>query len=215
MAEKRTTNRPRPNLGEIAYLEIKEMILTGELEQGQRIVLDDLSQKLNLSVTPIRDALHKLGQEDLVTIRPRTSHTVVHIDKKDADDILDLRLMLEVYALQGAGERLADFPVEKYRKLFAKPAVSQKNKDFVRVDRQFHNDILALSPNQRLPRLYGYLQNLIQVISVRALKVQGRISAANQEHLALLNAIEKQDVSAAIDELNRHFNEMRSALFQA
>lgn len=189
------------------------MILEGELEQGKRLVLDELSGLLNLSVTPIRDALHKLAQEDLVEITPRTSHTVVHIDQKDAEDILDLRLMLEVYAIKSAGVRLSGFPVEKYRKIFSRPSLNNSHKDFMRLDHQFHNEILALSPNQRLPRLYGYLQNLIQVISVRALQTPGRINEANKEHLALLDAIGAQDIPEVIALLNTHFAGIREAIF--
>ena len=61
---------PRPNLGQIAYTEIKEMILTGELEPGERIILDNLSKQLNLSLTPIRDASNRLEQDDLAVITP-------------------------------------------------------------------------------------------------------------------------------------------------
>ncbi len=214
MAGKTKTIRPRPNLGEIAHEEIKNMILTGELEQGQRLVLDELSEQLNLSVTPIRDALHKLSQEDLVNIRPRTSHTVVQIDEKDAADILDLRRVLEVYALETAGDNIQNFPVKKYQKIFSDKKLSGTQKEFVVVDRQFHNDILALSPNQRLPRLYAYLQNLVQVLSVKALRAEGRIQDANLEHLDLIKAIAEKDVNKAILVLNNHFAQLHHALSQ-
>lgn len=213
MAGKTQKIRPRPNLGEIAYDEIKNMILTGELEQGQRLVLDELSEQLNLSVTPIRDALQKLSQEDLVDIRPRTSHTVVKIDQKDASDILDLRRMLEVYALETGSAAIGSFPVKKYQKIFSDESLSGTQKKFVIADSQFHNNILSLSPNQRLPRLYAYLQNLVQVLSVKALKAEGRIKEANKEHLQLLDAIEAQDIKRAVALLNNHFEQLRKTLF--
>jgi DNA-binding GntR family transcriptional regulator len=212
MIKKKTPARPRPNLGQIAYDELKDMILNGELEPGERIVLDDLSQALNLSVTPIRDALNKLEQEDLIVITPRTSHSVVKISADDAADILDLRLMLEMYALQSAGSSLASFPAQKFRNLFARISKDGSPRDFISTDNQFHSAILAISPNQRLPRLYSYLQNLIQVISVQAIKIEGRIAEANKEHLELLDAIEAQDIDLAITCLKKHFAEMRSAL---
>ena len=72
-----------------------------------------------------------------------------------------------------------------------------------------------MSPNQRLPRLYSYLQNLIQVISVQATKIEGRIAEANTEHLELLDAIAAQDIDLAVTCLKNHFSEMRSALLLA
>ena len=207
--------KSRPNLGQIAYDEIKTMILTGELEPGERIVLDDLSQRLNLSVTPIRDALNKLEQDDLIVITPRTSHSVVKITASDAADILDLRLMLEMYALQSAGNSLADFPIAHFKDLFSRASLPHNPKDFMLADAQFHSAILAMSPNQRLPKLYAYLQNLIQVISVQAIKSEGRIADANKEHLELLKAIEQQDIELATKCLKEHFGEMRAAVIEA
>ncbi len=200
--------QPRPNLGQIAYDELKDMILYGELQPGERLVLDQLSERLNLSVTPIRDALNRLAQEDLVEIRPRTSHTVVEVSATDAADILDLRLILETYALQTAGERLANFPVELFRKYFAQLAKDGEQKAFLAADRDFHAEILALSSNRRLPKLYSYLQNLLQVISIQAIQTEGRIDEANREHLVLLEAIEAGNVAAAMAALKDHFDKM-------
>ena len=98
----------RPNLSEIAYDEIKEMILSGEVSQGERILLDEFSERLNLSITPIREALNKLAQEDLIQITPRTSHAVISLDAKDGTDILELRLLLETFAFQTAGDNLVN-----------------------------------------------------------------------------------------------------------
>lgn len=169
----KTIKKPRPNLGQIAYHEIKEMILSGKLEPGERLILDNLSSELNLSVTPIRDALNKLEQDDLVVITPRTSHSVVSIDDKDANDIIDLRFTLEMYALQSAAHRLASFPVEKFRKIFSNISLQTDYQKFIRFDAEFHSAILAMSPNGRLQKLYSYLQNLIQVLSAQAIKAEG------------------------------------------
>jgi DNA-binding GntR family transcriptional regulator len=68
-----TARKHRPNLSEIAYDEIKEMILSGDLAQGERIVLERMSERLNLSITPIREALNKLAQDDLIKVTPLAS----------------------------------------------------------------------------------------------------------------------------------------------
>ena len=115
----------RPNLSEIAYNEIKEMILSGEMAQGERIFLDEMSTKLNISITPIREALNKLAQEDLIKITPRTSHQVISLDAKDSNDIQDLRLLLETFAFQSAGENICHFPVQRFRELFQRPDLIQ------------------------------------------------------------------------------------------
>ena len=87
----RGLRKHRPNLSEIAYDELKEMILTGELAQGERIILEKMSEKLNLSITPLREALNKLAQDDLIRATPRSSYEVISLDTDDISDILDLR----------------------------------------------------------------------------------------------------------------------------
>ena len=138
----------RPNLSEIAYDEIKEMILTGDLTQGERIVLERMSERLNLSITPIREALNKLAQDDLIKVTPRSSYEVISLDPQDINDILDLREMIETFALRTAGEKLAGFPVDSLRELFHKINASGSYKKFVEADIKFHEAIIAVEQKQ-------------------------------------------------------------------
>lgn len=194
----------RPNLSEIAYDEIKEMILSGEVAQGERILLDEISERLNLSITPIREALNKLAQEDLIQIKPRTSHAVISLDATDSSDILELRLLLETFAFQTAGDDLAEFPVQRFREVFQRPDLVKNYKEFVQHDAEFHSTIVATSNNKKLGKLYAYLQNLVLVELIAAAQVEGRIEAALKEHLAILDAIEARDLNLAIAALKIH-----------
>ena len=194
----------RPNLSEIAYNEIKEMILSGEMAQGERIFLDEMSAKLNISITPIREALNKLAQEDLIKITPRTSHQVISLDAKDSNDIQDLRLLLETFAFQSAGDNLAHFPVQHFRELFQRRELIQDYREFVKYDAEFHRAIITSSVNRRLGKLYEYIQNMIQVELIAAAQIEGRIEVALKEHLDILVAIEEKDLDLALDRLRAH-----------
>jgi DNA-binding GntR family transcriptional regulator len=202
----------RPNLSEIAYDEIKEMILSGEVAQGERILLDEISERLNLSITPIREALNKLAQEDLIQITPRTSHAVISLDAKDASDILELRLLLETFAFQTAGDNLAEFPVQRFRDVFQRPELAQNYKEFVQYDAEFHSTIIAASNNKKLGKLYAYLQNLVLVELIAAAQIGGRIEAALEEHLKILDAIEARDVDLALAALRVHLKTVEKIL---
>ena len=202
----------RPNLSEIAYDEIKEMILSGEVAQGERILLDEISERLNLSITPIREALNKLAQEDLIQITPRTSHAVISLDAKDASDILELRLLLETFAFQTAGDNLAEFPVQRFRDVFQRPELAQNYKEFVQYDAEFHSTIIAASNNKKLGKLYAYLQNLVLVELIAAAQIGGRIEAALEEHLKILDAIEARDVDLALAALRVHLKTVAKIL---
>lgn len=202
----------RPNLSEIAYDEIKEMIFSGKLAQGERILLDEMSNTLNLSITPIREALNKLAQEDLINITPRTSHEVVYLNEEAVEDISELRLLLETFALKTSGENLSRFPVQMFRELFQQPYSVQTYKDFIEADVKFHEAIIATSKNKKVGKLYGYIHNFIRILLVPAAKIEGRIEVALKEHLAILDAIEAQNLDLAIERLTFHLKSVEFAL---
>ena len=205
----------RPNLSEIAYEEIKEMILSGELPQGERIVLERMSERLNLSITPIREALNKLAQDDLILVTPRSSYEVISLDTEDINDILDLREMLETFALRTAGDNLTNFPVDSFRELLHKINSSGSYKKFVEADIKFHETIVATSKNDRLGRLYSYIRNPERLLMIPSAKIEGRIETAIKEHLAILDAIEKKDLDLAVKHLSFHIQRVKSLLFKA
>jgi len=205
----------RPSLSEIAYEEIKEMILSGELAQGERIVLERMSEQLNLSITPIREALNKLAQDDLILVTPRSSYEVISLDTEDINDILDLREMLETFALRTAGDNLTNFPVDSFRELLHKINSSGSYKKFVEADIKFHETIVATSKNDRLGRLYSYIRNPERLLMIPSAKIEGRIETAIKEHLAILDAIEKKDLDLAVKHLSFHIQRVKSLLFKA
>jgi DNA-binding GntR family transcriptional regulator len=204
----------RPNLSEIAYDEIKEMILTGELAQGDRIVLERMSEKLNLSITPIREALNKLAQDDLIRVTPRSSYEVISLSTDDIRDILDIREMLETFALKTAGENVADFPTESFRDVFKRINSTQSYKKFIEADIKFHESIIALSQNKKLWKLFSYIRNAERILMTPSAKIEGRIEKAVKEHLSILDAMEKKDYDLAVEHLRSHIQRVKSLLLQ-
>lgn len=204
----------RPNLSEVAYEEIKEMILSGELAQGERIVLERMSEQLNLSITPIREALNKLAQDDLIKVTPRSSYEIISLTPEDIKDILGLREMIETFAVRTAGENLADFPVSFFRDNLRKVNSNGSYKKFVEVDIKFHETIVASSQNKKLWRLYSYIRNPERILMIPAAKIEGRIDCAVKEHLAILKAIENRDINATVERLASHIQGVKSLLLR-
>jgi len=204
----------RPNLSEIAYEEIKEMILTGELAQGERIVLERMSEQLNLSITPIREALNQLAQDDLIRATPRSSYEVVSLTSEDINDILDLREMIETFALKTAGENLSQFPVQMYRDSFTKLKETGNNRKFIDLDIKFHEAIIALSKNGKIGKLYNYIRNPERILMVPSSKAEGRIETAIEEHLKIIDAIQKKDMDLAVNRLGSHIQRVKALLLQ-
>jgi DNA-binding GntR family transcriptional regulator len=209
-----TARKHRPNLSEIAYDEIKEMILSAELAQGERIVLEKMSERLNLSITPIREALNKLAQDDLIKVTPRSSYEVISLGPEDINDILDLREMIETFALKTAGENLSQFPVDSFRETLRKINSSGSYRKFVEADIRFHETIVAVSKNKKVGKLYSYIRNPERILMIPSAKIEGRIETAVKEHLAILKAIENKDITLAVEHLGSHIRRVKTLLLQ-
>jgi len=209
-----TLKKHRPNLSEIAYEEIKEMILSGELAQGERIVLERMSERLNISITPIREALNKLSQDDLILATPRSSYEVISLGSEDINDILDLREMLETFALKTANDNLSQFPVQTYRDAFTKLRESENYRKFIDLDIKFHESIIVASKNRKIGKLYSYIRNPERLLMVPSVKIEGRIETAIDEHLKVLVAIQERDLELAVNRLGSHIQRVKSLLLQ-
>ncbi len=208
------TRKHRPNLSEVAYDEVKEMILSGELGQGERLVLERMSEKLNLSITPVREALNKLVQEDLVRVTPRSSYEVVTLGIEEIKDILDLRETLETFALKTAGENLATFPVQSFREAFRKLKPDRGIRRFIETDIKFHQAIIGTSKNKKLLKLFTYIHNAQRLLMIPSARISGRMEKAIQEHLGILDAIEDGALDLAVERLGSHIQQVKSAVVQ-
>lgn len=206
--------RYRPNLNEIAYEEIKNMIFVGELVQGERILLDRMAEKMNLSITPVREALNKLAQEDLINMTPRTSYEVVSLDKDDIVDILELRELLEIFALRSAGDNIKNFPVEEMRAMIVKIYRTEDYMQFIDADIILHKAIISTARNQKLKKLFDLIYNGIRILAIPSAKVPGRIEKSNQEHLALLKEIGEGNIEKAVETLTHHIRQVKTILLE-
>ena len=208
------TKRYRPNLNEVAYEEIKNMILVGELVQGERVLLDKMAERMNLSITPVREALNKLAQEDLIQMTPRTSYQVVRLDQDDIKDILDIRELLEVFALRSAGDGLRNFPVEGMKALISKSYSSDNYMEFIEADLLLHRTIISIAKNRKLQKLFDLIYNGIRILAIPSAQVPGRIEKSNQEHLALLKEIGEGNIEKAVEHLSNHIRQVKALLLK-
>ena len=99
-------NNTRRTLKDAVYTSLKTMILTGVLQPGDRLVETDLAQQLNVSRTPLREALNMLGRDGLVDNRPHQGFFVALFDLKAFEDSFDMREVLDGHAAEKASERI-------------------------------------------------------------------------------------------------------------
>ena len=103
-------------LRDVVFNTLRQAILTGELKPGERLMEIHLANKLGVSRTPIREAIHKLELEGLVTMIPRRGAEVSQITEKNMQDVLEVRRALDALCAELACDRITDEELENLKK---------------------------------------------------------------------------------------------------
>src|SRR5687767_15317056 len=125
-----------------AYTEIEELIVTLQLEPGSAVSEAELSERLGIGRTPIREALQRLARERLVTILPRRGIIVSEINVKSQLKLLEVRRELERLISRSAARRATDEERAAFRRIaddFEKSARANDDVAFMRTDREFNS----------------------------------------------------------------------------
>ena len=131
-----------------AYDSLESAILTGRLKPRERMVEQELAEQLNMSRTPIREALRRLEERGLVRILPRRGAVVSDISQADVENIYAVRSTLEVLASQLAVERIGPEGMERVREMEAAHAslLIELTREHLRVARELYLAHLGRRP---------------------------------------------------------------------
>ena len=146
-----TPAAPAQSLTELAYGHLEEMIVTLKLPPGASVSEAELSQRLRIGRTPIREALQRLAREHLVVILPRRGIIVSEINVKSQLRLLEVRRELERLITRSASRRATSEERERFRelaRLFEKSAKVNDDVTFMRTDREFNELCLTATRNE-------------------------------------------------------------------
>ncbi|MEJ1972438.1 MAG: GntR family transcriptional regulator [Lacunisphaera sp.] len=190
------------------YLQLKDMILNGQLNPGQRLVERELAKQLKVSRIPLRETLIRLESEGLVRSVANTATFVEDFSPQDLMEIYSLRLVLEPLAAHLAALRTTAELVRSLRQIcdrMTRYSESGEIKKLDQADYDFHRTIVEASQHRRLIRAYDISQ--IRVLSkggsMTKLKAQPPDFTA-QEHLPIVDCIERGDAVGAEKANHQH-----------
>lgn len=196
-----------------AYHILKEKIIYCSYPPGGQLNEELLQEEMGMSRTPIRDALSRLEQEGLVTIRSKKGITVEPLRIKELNMIYEVRLLLECYALTTYGEVLDEDKILEFYQTFSN-ADKLTEEEYYRADNVFHAMLISAIPNRYIAQSYEQITN--QNTRVRVLtghRTARRLAETNAEHLAILVACMKRDWKQAAECMREHLNNSKSAAF--
>ena len=203
-------------LRDVVFNTLRQAILKGELEPGERLMEIQLAERLGVSRTPIREAIRKLELEGLVLMIPRKGAEVADITEKSLRDVLEVRKALEELAVQLACEKITQEELEELEKAgenFKK--VLNRSKDITEVaeaDVRFHDVIYMATDNQKLIHLLNKLREQMYRYRVEYLKNPDVHEQLIQEHEEIVYHIKRREKAEATAVTCQHIDNQVSAV---
>ncbi len=203
-------------LKELVYLELKHKILTGEILSQTRLMEINLSEKMNVSRTPIREAIKRLAEDGLVKVEPRRGAYVANISIKDMIDVFEVREDLEGFVAQLAAQRIKDAEREELRKISRECELAMKTEDkesIIELDEKFHNFIVACCANETLSQLVRYVQDLSLRFRYLYYDDFTLYESTINQHNKIMTAIVEGDSETARREADSHVKELKKFVY--
>ena len=201
------------SLGERTYLIISDMILKGELAYGDPVQERRLAELINVSRTPVREAINRLEAEGFLE-RSGGRVVVREVRLKEFVEILHVRKLLECDAVREVAKNVDMKELQKIRrtikKLMEKRSVTAI--ELREVDDKFHNFIAKSSNNALINELIDDLRRRTAMFDHE--RLPNRKKPGSKEHLDIIDALEKGDGALASARMARHINNVHSSIFE-
>jgi len=198
-----------------AYERIKEAILTFKLKPGQSLVENELASQLDISKTPVRDALLRLEKEGLVTRVLYKGASVAELNQRKMEEIFEIRAALEGLATYLATPFITKEEVLEAQRLVNAHAAALASGDIreaSRLNRLFHELIVRKSPNQWLKDILSNLEDHLRRYRMLSSFQGDRRDKSIVEHQRILDAIQRKDPEAAEKAMREHLMSVLSDL---
>jgi DNA-binding GntR family transcriptional regulator len=184
---------------------LRRAILRGDLPGGSRLIQADLASMLNVSTTPVREALRDLATEGLITLDRHRGGVVRELDWQEMEEIRLIRQQLEPLAAKLVVERITDEELDEAERLRQQMAKERDLGNWVELNTQFHLVFHRSTGVNRLVSILKRFEESSTVYVAQAQRWHPEIRRrADDEHLALLDAFRARDAEQAAEVMRGH-----------
>jgi DNA-binding GntR family transcriptional regulator len=191
---------------------LRARIASGTLLPGEIYSAVALAEDLGVSATPIREAMIDLANAGLVEAVRNRGFRILEVSDRDLDEIVELRLMLEVPPLERIVAEASDEQLAALEPVLAPIARSARDGDlpgFLLSDSTFHLELLRLGGNERLVALVSELRDQTRLLGLRRLDESGDLERNAMEHREILDAVRSRELERAQILMIRHLRHAR------
>ena len=194
---------------------LREQIFDGTLGPGSFLDEAALCERLEISRTPLREALKVLAVEGLVRHEPRRGCFVNQVTEQDLDEIFPVIALLEGRCAFEAAQNASDADLQALDTLhirLAEHAVAGRINDYYAVNFAIHEAIITLAGYRWLAQVIGDLRKILKLARLQQLHAPGRLEQSLAEHMAVFAALKARDADGAEAAMRTHLTRQRAAL---
>jgi DNA-binding GntR family transcriptional regulator len=205
------------SLGDKVFEKLKDDILYGRYQPGENLVELRISEEMGVSRTPIREAIHQLELEGLVSVVPNKGAVVSGISDKDIEDIYEIRRSIECLAARWAAMHATDGELDDIGEILDLEEFYTARQDFphiLQLDSRFHQQLFQACKSKPLIHVLLHFHEYVKKARNTSLMSPGRAARALEEHKAIFHAIRSRDACLAEKLMTLHIENAKESLAQ-
>lgn len=218
MNQSDTPAHGKSNLAQLAYDGIRRMLFHNEIVPGQKISYRELAEKLDMSLTPVIQALKKLEHQGLVHYETNRGYFTAPMSVQEVEEIYELREIIEVSLLPSVLYNLNNAGIGELRELLVDDKwVSQENFLNMKLlkDREFHLAVAAISGRNTQVQMLQYLFDMLYLKYRGSLLFVASEKTVGSLHDDLLAAFESRDLKKSRKAMKKHFRVIKKHALDA
>ena len=200
-----TPRRKISTIREQVYDQLRDEISNGDFTPGSRLQEVELTERLNVSRSPVREALRQLVKDGLLIEIPNKGVYVKEFTVRDIEEIFDLRVLLESYAIYHSAGHITSARLKRLLDLLSELETSYREGDLVAytaADEDLHMKIVRLANNSLVNDTYERVRSMNQQFRILSLMDEQRFRESLEEHREIIHALATGNPDTA-DAVNR------------
>ena len=191
---------------QFVYNSLIGFIRSGVMKPGQRIREAEIAERLSVSRTPVREAMHRLITEGLLAINPIRGFAVAELNKQQVMELYALREFLEGAAARLASQHASKLEFDALRDVLAESRriADDDAERHAALNKHFHARIGEAAHNRYLQRALLLMFDSLALVPGTTFEVKGRAKQVYKEHLAIVEAMEARDADKAEEMAREH-----------
>jgi DNA-binding GntR family transcriptional regulator len=203
------------DLRQLAYEYLLDAMTSFAMLPGEAIVEQDVSSRLNISRTPVREAMKQLESDGFVYHIRQKGTFFSGITNNDIEEIFELRVILEVAAIDHSVKNLNDEVLFNIRQEITNLDTDLDKENYFGLDRDFHQKIIDSMHNSRVSKVFSQLSKQIGYLRRLSSNMVDRLSRSKQEHLNIINALIAHDSELARQYMILHLKNVKENTLRA